>query len=206
MAALDFSTLKTELSDRGFSRLTDARLGYYINAARAELDRMYLWPWRESSVTGTSPVSVSDLAVIEAVTNETQDYQLEVRQWRELQQQYGDLSASGDPEFYYTARPAGVLTVATYRTNSDSIGIQYWKVTADLSASGDEPAGPDEAHLLIVDIAQQRASGREVGDWETSAALQPEINRQVDDLLQNYPPGVADGQGYHVVSTEFQGW
>lgn len=198
---LTFTNLKTELSDRGFSDLSDTRLGRYINAARADLDRMYLWPWREKSVTGTAPVTVSDLAVVEAVTNETQDYQLEVRQWRELQQQHGDLSAVGDPEFYYTSRPAGSLVVATYRTNSDTIGIQYWKTTADLSGASDEPDSPDEAHLLIVDIAQKRALGREVGNWEGAAAMQPEIERQIDELLQNYPPGVADGQGYHVVST-----
>jgi hypothetical protein len=201
---MTFADLKTELADRGLSDLTDTRRGFYINAARAELDSLYLWPWRETSVTGTAPVTVSDLAVIEAVTNETQDYQLEVAQWRDLQRDYGDVSTSGSPTFYYTSRPSGDPVVGTYPTNSDTIGIQYWKVTPDVTGV-EEPASPDEAHLLIVDIAQQRALGREVGNWEGANAMQPEIDRQVDRLLSQYPPGVGDGQGYTIVTTDWYG-
>jgi hypothetical protein len=196
---MTFAELKTELSDRGFSDLSDARLGRYINYARAELDRMYLWPWREKSGTGTAPITISDLGVIEAVTNESQDYRLPQRQYRDLLDQHGDLSTSGTPECYYVGWPSGVPVVGTYPTNTDTIGVQYWKVTADLTGS-QEPDSPDEAHYLIVDLAVRRAS-RDVGDHEGAEAIQSEIDRQINDLLIQYPTGIADNPGHIVQPT-----
>lgn len=196
--ALTFEALKTELGDRGFSDLSDSRRGYYINAARAELDRMHLWPWREASGTGTAPLTVSDLGVIEAVTNETQDYALTRREYRDLVNQYGDISTSGTPSFYYVGWPSGAPVVATYPTSSDTIGVQYWKVTADLADPSDEPDSPDDAHYLIVDLAVRRAY-RDVDNHEGADAVQEEIDRQLNDLLVQYPPGFMDDQGLSVL-------
>lgn len=196
---MDFSELVDELQARGFSDLTDARAGVYINNARAELDRMYLWPWRETSITGTAPISIADLAVIEAVTNETLDYRLPAVQFRDALDMWGDLSITGTPSVYYTASPLGVPAVATYPTGTDTIGVQYWKVTVDLTGTQD-PASPSEAHYLIVDMAVQRAY-RDKHNHEAANALQAEIDRQLDALLFQYSPGVADDSG-HIIG----GW
>lgn len=185
---MDFAALKTELADRGFSDLTDARRGVLINAAAAELDRLHLWPWREKSVTGTAPLSITDLGPIEAVTNETQDYRLRKVDFQTLLDSYGDLSVSGDPRFYYTAWPAGTPAVATYPTNSATIGVQYWLVPPVLTGT-DPPTSPADAHYLIVDLAVRRAAK----DPERRALAQEEIDRQLDQLLFQYPPGIADG-------------
>jgi hypothetical protein len=194
---MTFDELKTELADRGFSDLSDTRLGRYINYARAELDRMYLWPWRESFATSTAPMTITDLGPIEAVTNESRDFRLPAAQFRDLIDWNGDLSTSGIPECYYVAWPSGAPVVATFPTNTDTIGVQYWKVTTDLAGDGDEPESPDEAHYLIVDLAVRRAS-RDVGDHEGAEAIQSEIDRQINDLLIQYPMGVADFPG-HIV-------
>jgi hypothetical protein len=195
---MDYSTLKTELLVRGFSDLGDTRAGRYINAARAELDRMHLWPWREKSVTGIAPVSVTDLGTIEAVTNETLDYRLQAAQFRNLLDWYGDLSTTGTPGCYYLASPSGTPVVATYPTGSDTIGVQYWKVTADLSSAGDEPDSPSEAHYLIVDLAVRRAY-RDKHQHQEAEAIQSEIDRQLAALLDQYPPGVGDHQGHIIL-------
>lgn len=63
--ALTFANLKHDLAGRGFSDLSDTRQSRYFNGARAELERMYLWPWREKSVAGMAPVTVTDLGVTE---------------------------------------------------------------------------------------------------------------------------------------------
>jgi hypothetical protein len=194
---MTFAELKTELADRGFSDLTDTRLGRYINYARAELDRMYLWPWREKSGTGTAPVTIADLGQVEAVTNESQDYRLQAAQFRDLLDAHGDISTSGTPECYYRAFVSGSPVIATYPTNSDTLGVQYWKVTPDLSGSSDEPESPDDAHYLIVDLAVRRAL-LDVGAEERVATVQQEIDRQIDNLCEQYPPGVGDFQG-HIV-------
>lgn len=191
---MDFDELRTALAARGFDDYDDSTLGARINAARAELDRMYLWPWREKSVTGTAPLTVTDLGTIEAVTNESLDYVLTGAQWRHLRDNVTDLATSGTPEFYYRA---STTTVATYPTNEDTIGVQYWKVTADLSSDSDDPASPAEAHSLIVDIAAARG-WRDKDNHELASAIQADVGRQISALLDQYQPGVGDSQGYYV--------
>ena len=197
---MDFSALKTELAARGFDHLSSTRQGYYINAARAELDRMYLWPWREASATGTAPLTISDLAVVEAVTDTTNDTVLTPIDYRTLLHTFPDLSTAGNPTYYYTARPSSP-EVATYPVSSSAtIGVQYWKVTPDLSASSDTPASPTEAHYTIVDLAVRRAY-RDSDNHAEAEAIQSEIDRAIGQLLLQYPPGIADHSGAYILST-----
>jgi hypothetical protein len=195
---MDFAELKAELIARGFSDLSTTRQGVYINAANQELDRMALWPWREESVSGPSPLAIADLGPIEAVINMTQsDYPLEGRQFRDLLDWYGDLAVVGSPWCYYVAWPTGTPAIATFPTSSDTIGVQYWKVPPVLTGTA-SPASPVDAHYLIVDLAVRRAS-RDVGDHEGAEAIQGEIDRQLEALLFQYQPGVADDPGHYIV-------
>lgn len=197
--------LVTELQARSLSELTDARASRYINNAMRELDRKFLWPWREQSVTGTAPIQIADLAVVEAVIDVSQsDRRMVPRQYKDLLDWYGDLSTAGTPMYYYRASPSGVQTIATYPTSSDTIGVQYWKVTAEITGS-QEPESPDEAHELIVDLAQRRAL-RDLRDHEGAEAMQSEIDRQIDDLWTQYQPGIADETSVIVASTNVWGW
>ena len=199
---MDFSELKHELAERGNADLTHTRMGRYINAARAELDRMYLWPWRENSAEGTAPMIVTDLARVEAVINQSQsDQRLRPAQYKDLLDAYGDLTTAGTPMYYYISRPLSDPVIATYPTSdTDTIGVQYWKVTADLVNSTDEPESPAEAHYLIVDLAVRRAS-RDIRDHQGAEAIQSEIDRQLDALWNQYMPGIPDETSVYVVST-----
>lgn len=198
---MTFAEMKAELVARGFDTLTTTRQGYLINAARAEFDRTFLWPWREASVTGTSPLAITDLAganSIEAVVNTSQSsLPLTRLDYRSLLAAYGDLSTSGSPSYYYVASPSGAFEVATYPSNSDTIGVQYYKRTPDLSADGDTPASPSECHYTIVDIAVRRAY-RDNDDQAAAAGLQPEIDNAISQFLISYPPGQADGPEAYV--------
>lgn len=193
---MNFSELKQEVSDRGFSMLSDTRLGRYVNVARADLDRAFLWPWREASATGTAPLAIANLGQIEAVVNKTQNAPLSPVDFHTLLDNYGDLSLSGTPSYYYVGWSSGTPQVATYPTSSDTIGVQYWKVAADLSGTN-TPISPSETHYLIVDMAVQKAQ-RDSDNHEAAAALQPEIDRQIGTLLNAYPPGQQDGPDAYV--------
>lgn len=179
---MQFSELYTELSDRGFSYLSTARLKQIINDAVQELDEMFPWPYREASATGTAPLAVSDLGTIEQVTNETDDYVIEPRTFQWLSQMFGDLSISGDPTYYYVAWPSGTPEVATYPSNSDTIGVQYWKVTPSLSADADTPLAPSRYHQTYLKIAQRMAES-ERGNLNVAAGLQQEIDRMVGRMV-----------------------
>jgi hypothetical protein len=154
---MNFAALKTELAARGFDGLSATRLGYYINDARQQLDNSHLWPYREASVTGTAPLSVSDLGTIEAVTNESAHYPLTPATYQVLLDSFGDIGIAGMPEFFYVAWNNGTPEVATYATNGNTIGVQYWRRTPDLVADGDTPLAPADYHQIIVNLAVQRA-------------------------------------------------
>jgi hypothetical protein len=204
---VDFTALKAELVARGFDSLSTTRQGYYINAARAELDRMFLWPWREKSASGTSPLSVSDLGRIEKVTNSSQSaLPLAKADRSTLIDIYGDLSVSGTPGYYYVAWPSGTPTVVAIPVSTNTIAVQYWKVTVDLSGAADVPAAPSEAHYTIVDLAVRRAY-RDSDDHAAAAALQPEIDNAVAQLLEQYPPGQPAGpDGFVGVTGASEDW
>lgn len=202
---MDFSALKTELSDRGFARLTDAQRGVLINRARAELDELATWPYRETSVTGTPPLAITDLGEVDAVFDQSTSISrpLTRRSYAELVNDYGHLSLVGFAEFWYKATPAGVPTVATYPVVSTTIGVQYWKVPVDLSASTDTPASPARFHGLIVLIAERMALASK-GDKGSAEAVQVEVDRWVRRMRVALLPD--DALAFQVVTDASVDW
>lgn len=149
-----FAQLRTSLSDRGFSHLSATRLGELINNAYHELDEMRIWPYREAFATGASPLSISNLGVIEMVLNTDDSTELTQIEYGALVHHFNDLSIAGDPQYYYLAYPSGTPVIATYPTSSSAtIGVQYYKVATSLSADGDIPTVPTRFHNIIVEIA-----------------------------------------------------
>jgi hypothetical protein len=74
--------------------------------------------------------------------------------------------------------------VNTWPSNSDTIGVQFWAIPPALSADGDQPASPSRFHLLIVDMAQQAAE-RDRGNHAAAQAIQPEVDRQVNEMVES---------------------
>lgn len=175
---MNFAELVDELQARGFDYLSDARAGQLINWAVAELDETELWPFREASATGTAPLAITDLGTIEQVINVSQsNVSLEPAEYGELVATYGDLSTDGTPSCFYVAWPSGVPTVATFPESSDTIGVQYWRVTAELSGT-DTPAAPERFHKLIVDMAAREAY-RDSDNHAAAEGLQAQIDRDL---------------------------
>lgn len=184
---MNLSDLRDELSARGFSHLSDDRLDLLINRARARLDGLHTWSYREDSAQGAAPLSIPTLGIVEAVSNETGGYLLEEMGYADILDLTSDLSTSGSATYWYRSTPAGDPVVNTYPDNGDTIGVQFWKVTADLSADADEPESPPRYHLLIVDMAQQQAE-RDRGNFQNAQAIQPEIDRQVNEMVEDLLP------------------
>lgn len=187
---MNFGDLKAELAARGFDALSSARRGQVINDAIAELDEYALWPYREASVTGTAPLTVADLGVIEMVINtDESNRSLQPASYASLVNWHGDVSTSGTPACYYVAWPSGVPVVATYPVSSDTIGVQYWRVTPELAADADVPVAPSRYHRLYLLIAQRMAES-ERGNLDVAGGLQQEIDRQLARMVD----ALFDGQ------------
>lgn len=168
-----FSALKTELSDRGFSYLTDTRLGQYINWARAELDDLDAWPYRIATATGAAPLTVTDLGWVQGVQDTGTKLQLLPIDRESLADRYDDLTITGTPQFYYATD--GVVN--TYPVGG-TISVRYNKVPVDLSAAGDSPLAPVRFHRLIVDLAVRMAY-RDSDNHEAAEQLQAQVERDL---------------------------
>lgn len=195
---MNLTTLRAEFLARGFQHLDAAgvttRQDQYLNAGRADLDRMFLWPWREKVATGAGTgVAISDLGPIELVQNTSLSSSPIARaDQQSLTDTYGDLTISGTPIAYYVAWASGTPTVKTYPSSTNTISVQYFKVTPDLTAGSDTPASPAEAHMTIVDLAVRRAYN-DSDNFFSASMIQSEIDRAVQALLVQYPPRIPDG-------------
>lgn len=196
---MTFAELKQELADRGFSFLSDARLGRYINQARAELDESDLWPYREASVVGSAPLAIPDLGTIEAVVD-VESQPLHPADYRDLLDYYGDLSTAGSATHYYIASPGGTLEVATFPMTGEPIGVQYWKITPELSAPTDTPVAPSRYHKIIVDMAVREAY-RDSDNHGAAEQLQSQIDRDLVRMRETVLVQTAQGPVSYVHTT-----
>lgn len=184
---MTFAELKTELLARGFDTLSDARAGQYINRAYHRLNGMYRWPYREDSGVGIAPLSIPTLGQVEAVTNQSQsDYPLVESTYKDLTEWYGDLATTGTPCYWYRAYVNGDPVIATYPVSTDSIGVQFWQIFADLTGT-DTPDLPSRYHLLLVDMAVMMAY-RNMNAHAMAEAMRPEINQQVIEMIEDLLP------------------
>lgn len=192
---MNFTALKQELSDRGYDPLSDARLGNFINQGRAELDNMYLWPYRLTSASGASPLTITDLGVIEEVANSaiTGSPTLQYVDRRSLRDNYGDISITGSPSFFFIDN--GV--VRTYPTGG-TLTVRYYKRTPLLVAGSDTPLAPVDYHMLYVDFAVRWAEKDADEPASTDADIQRQLQIMADDLLvqQTYGSDLMPILGY----------
>lgn len=200
MPALTFATMQTELSDRGFSRLSATRLGYFINQARADLDNAMPWPYRLTSASGAAPLTITDLGTIEEVVNTAnQSLPLDYSSRRSLLDSYGILTTTGVPCWFYVDN--GV--VRTYPVGG-TLTVRYYKRTPDLTGV-QAPLAPSDYHLLIVDMAEQRAH-RGKGDVATAAALQPSIDTQFARMVDDQFGQQVQGPDVQTLSYASEDW
>jgi hypothetical protein len=172
---VDFNALKTELAARGFDYLSDTRQGYFINAARHELDMMELWPYRITTLTAqTPPVTITDLGTVaEVIDTGNGSVAIAAMDRGELRHSYSDLTITGTPSYFYVDNG----TLQTYPIGG-TLSIRYYKRTADLSGATDLPLSPTQYHLLIVDMASRWAH-KDSDDNMVLPTLSAEIERQV---------------------------
>jgi hypothetical protein len=137
--ALDFTALQTETYARGLSDLNDGgagatRVKRWINDAMHEIDVLADWPYKLASTSGAVPLTISDLDVIESVTDVGNLSPLTPTDRRYLRDTYATLTTTGTASYYYfTAQ--NIIT--TYPVTTATVTVDYWKVGPDLSAGAD---------------------------------------------------------------------
>lgn len=156
MADLTLADLQTEFAARGASRLESSgntRKNYFLNKAANDIYERQSWPFLETTATGSSPLTISDVRQILSVTDSTNDAPLYPIDRRNVSFADPTIDDTGSPTNWYLED--SVLT--TWPTTSVSLSVRYIKVPAEMANAGDEPAMPNRYRLLIVDGAMLEA-------------------------------------------------
>lgn len=196
---MNFTELKAELAARGFDYLSDARLGQYINWANGELDDAELWPYRR--ITGDGQLNagnyqatdggVVELGTVAYVLNITGGIRKLEPTDLDTIYEYGGQDESGTPTHYYILDGE---TVFSYPSGG-TLRVQHFPPASTLSGT-QVPGSPVRFHGVIVDMAVQRAY-RDADDHDAAAALQAEVERQVNNMRNALLIEHVDGpQGY----------
>jgi hypothetical protein len=191
----DFTTLKTNVSDRGFSRLTTTQLGKVVNDAVHEVDGLEpRWPYLLTTTTGTLPLVTADLLEVAQVVNTTSNTVVPFSDYEDLASWAGSLTQTGaDPSYWYFT-PGSTTSISGYPVSTRTVRQVYWKTSSDLSAGGDTPLAPSRWHHVYEDVAVRNAM-RMKSDYGDAEALQGVIDRKLaamrTDLLYRQTAGVS---------------
>lgn len=186
---MDLEDLRTELAARGFDHLSDTRLNRYVNIGYSEATAQARFPFLAATATGTAPLTVTSLGVIESVESSDGRKLVPVDR-RFLTDEYPGLSDTGTALYYYLAA-ANQVAVYPLDTTS-SFTVRHWRRPTLLAADADVPLIPEEWQYVIVDYAAGRAYA-ENGDADQAAAARQEGDRTVAFMVDALIDAQVDG-------------
>jgi hypothetical protein len=187
---MNFTELKDELFARGTNYLeedaeTEARAERWLNQAYREILNLHVWPFLQTTATGTAgagEVAIADFRKIRVVTDISPGYDVHLGRssFEELLVDFGDLTDTGDPEWYYVD---GTATVKAFPVGG-TIKVYYIKRVDPMSGT-DTPVFDEEYHNLIVDKAMVKAY-IDSDNFEAAAALREETNLALTAMAEDY--------------------
>lgn len=152
---MNLGDLRTALQARGFNHLSTTEIDRCLNYAYSvDICEAEDWPFLETTATGSSPLTISDLRAVESVIDTTNDVKLIPLDRRTITDFDVDLARAGAPTNYYVT--SGTI-VNVYPANTVSLSVRYWEVPTALSSESDTPVIPTRFHPVIVDAAVMRA-------------------------------------------------
>lgn len=182
---MDLTAAIAELRARGVSYETSAggRPTIWLNDAKNELDDFYPWPWLETTTTGTSPLTISDLKYVQYVVDTTDQVELwGINAADIVSQSYYDLSMTGTPEVWYLD---GTTTLKIWPTSTASLSVRYVKVSPELSSGTDTPLFPSRYSGIWIDLAMVRAY-LDSDDLDRAFALRKDCQARLGQLVEEF--------------------
>jgi hypothetical protein len=106
---MSLATIRTEVQARGYDYVSNARVNAFVNTAQNEICAYMPWPFLETSASGTSPLTITDLGAVLSVSDSASDTALTGMDRRNVVAIDADLSYTGTPEIWWrtTRSPSG---------------------------------------------------------------------------------------------------
>lgn len=182
-----FLELQTEFYARGYDYLAQDLAGQtrakrWLNESYLELCELADWPFLEADITGTAPLTITDLRQILSVRDSTNKTQLWGDDRRTMLDRFEDLTITGTPTQFYLE--ASILKVYPANTSA-SLQVRYVAIPTALSVDADKPVIPNQYQYLIIDGAVIRAM-KDSDNFNGVAVLRAEYDVGVGRMMQTY--------------------
>lgn len=183
--AYTFATAQTEFYARGFDYLNQDAAGrtrakrYLVEAYLEDICADSPWDFLRTSASGVAPLTISDLDTVISVRDTSNQLQLTFADEGWLEDTYGDLTTTGQPEWVYWT---GETTLDCYPANTaNTIQVRYFEVPDEPSADSDTFVVPSRWQGLIIDAAVIRAY-IDSDNFEAAALLQARFDRRMERM------------------------
>jgi hypothetical protein len=177
---MSLATIRTEVQARGYDYVSNARVNAFVNTAQNEICAYMPWPFLETSASGTSPLTITDLGAVLSVSDSASDTALTGMDRRNVVAIDADLSYTGTPEIWWAEN--NTITVWP-GSSTDSVTVRYIKIPTQLSADGDEPVIPTRYQDLIVHGAVLQAK-LDDDEYEAYQVLRQVWQTRIDQMVQ----------------------
>lgn len=180
MAALTFSTAKTELYAMGFSDFNDSggngelRVGRAINEAQWEILEEINHPLTRTTTSSTAPVTLTRPKAVLSVTNSTTDTVLDSVDIDTLDDLHPDQPDTGSPVYWYFSSETAI---SVYPANtSDTIKVRYVQYPAEMSST-DALTVPQRFHGAVLNRAASKLWRNFLSNHEEADRCEGECQR-----------------------------
>lgn len=180
---MNLSSARTQLEKLGAGRLSgDTTMeDFYLNQAKNWIEDKDDWPWLETTTTGSSPLTISDLRKVIYVADTTNDRLLKEADIIDIARRDPGIDAVGDPTRFYLD---GLTSLKVWPVRTVALSVRYLKYSPELTTS-DTPLIPTRYHMLWCDVAfylylQAREPQYVTGD------MVARINDEIDTMKRNF--------------------
>lgn len=201
---MNLGTARTELQARGFDYLSTTRCTILLNRGKNALEDYYLWPWLETTTTGTAPLTVSDLKQVLYVVDSTGDRELPGLDRRMIRDLDSKLDDTGVPEFWWINGETSLRVWPLNTTNT--LSVDYVKFSPELSGDSDTPLIPVRYHPVWVDFAVVEAY-KDNDAYDKASALLDHLTRfDIPRMVQAYAERNLQNPGYQQIRGASEDW
>lgn len=180
---MNLSSARTQLEKLGAGRLSGDTTteDYYLNQAKNWIEDKDDWPWLETTTTGNSPLTISDLRKVIYVADTTNDRLLKEADLIDIARRDPGVNDVGDPTRFYLD---GLTSIKVWPVRTVALSVRYLKYSPELTTS-DTPLIPERYHMLWCNVAyylylQAREPQYVTGD------MVARLNDEIETMKRNF--------------------
>jgi len=178
--ALNLSEARAELSARGFDYLSAGRQNLMLNDALQEIEDFWEWPWLTKTVTGATPLQISDLKAVLKVYDSNNNELTGLDDADPF-----STADTGTPTNWWIDDTSGTPTIVAYPVGSATITVRYERDASDLTGDGSSPDIPSQYNRIWLDLAVALAY-EDSDNFAAAAQIRNRAQLRLTQLVTRY--------------------